>query len=60
MIQSYDRQARQSFDFTPQLAEIQEAICFAFIPPPITGLGNAGGFEYQLLDIGEVGVASWN
>ncbi|MHC4180789.1 MAG: efflux RND transporter permease subunit, partial [Planctomycetota bacterium] len=36
----------------PRLAEIQEATCFAFIPPPITGLGNAGGFEFQLLDQG--------
>ncbi len=36
----------------PRLAEIQEATCFAFIPPPITGLGNAGGFEFQLQDRG--------
>ncbi len=39
-----------------QLAEIQEAICFSFIPPPITGLGNAGGFEFQLQDSGNAGV----
>jgi HAE1 family hydrophobic/amphiphilic exporter-1 len=39
-----------------QLAEIQEAVCFAFIPPPITGLGNAGGFEFLLQDRGDVGV----
>ena len=30
--------------------EILEASTVAFIPPPITGLGTAGGFEYQLLD----------
>ena len=39
-----------------RLAEIQEAITFAFIPPPITGLGNAGGFEFQLQDRGDVGI----
>ena len=32
----------------PQLREIREAVCFAFIPPAITGLGNAGGFDFQL------------
>ncbi len=36
----------------PKLAAIQEARCFAFIPPPIMGLGNAGGFEFQLQDRG--------
>jgi HAE1 family hydrophobic/amphiphilic exporter-1 len=40
----------------PQLAGIQEAICFSFIPPPITGLGTAGGFESQLQDVGDAGV----
>ncbi|REK22867.1 MAG: hydrophobe/amphiphile efflux-1 family RND transporter [Planctomycetota bacterium] len=30
--------------------EIYDATTLAFIPPPITGLGTAGGFEYQLLD----------
>jgi len=40
----------------PQLAQIQEATCFAFIPPPITGLGQSGGFEYQLRDVGNAGV----
>lgn len=29
---------------------IYDATALAFIPPPITGLGTAGGFEYQLLD----------
>jgi len=30
--------------------QILSASTLAFIPPPITGLGTAGGFEYQLLD----------
>lgn len=34
----------------PKLAKINAAISFAFLPPPITGLGNAGGFEYRLQD----------
>ncbi len=39
----------------PKLAGFQEAIAFAFSPPPITGLGTAGGFEYQLQDQGDAG-----
>ena len=35
--------------------QIQEAIAFAFNPPPIQGLGTAGGFEYQLQDLGGAG-----
>ena len=38
-----------------KLLEIQQANCFAFIPPPIPGLGNAGGFEMQLQDRGSAG-----
>ena len=34
----------------------QQAICLAFPPPPITGLGQAGGFEFQLQDRGDAGV----
>jgi HAE1 family hydrophobic/amphiphilic exporter-1 len=41
----------------PKLTQIEAATCFAFIPPPITGLGNAGGFEFQLLDQGNAGYA---
>ncbi|NLE28336.1 MAG: multidrug efflux RND transporter permease subunit [Phycisphaerae bacterium] len=42
-----------------QLAQINEAISFAFIPPPVPGLGLAGGFELQLqnrgtTDVGEL------
>lgn len=40
----------------PKLAGINAAISFAFLPPPITGLGNAGGFEYRLQDRGGLGL----
>lgn len=39
-----------------QLGEIQQAICLSFPPPPITGLGAAGGFEFQLQDRANAGV----
>ncbi|MHC4758282.1 MAG: efflux RND transporter permease subunit, partial [Planctomycetota bacterium] len=39
-----------------KLSTIQEAICIGFIPPPITGLGAAGGFEFQLQDRAGAGV----
>ncbi|MFK7776603.1 MAG: efflux RND transporter permease subunit, partial [Gimesia sp.] len=32
------------------LSNIQESISFAFIPPAIQGLGNAGGFQIQIQD----------
>jgi HAE1 family hydrophobic/amphiphilic exporter-1 len=38
------------------LSGIQEAIAFAFPPPPIAGLGVAGGFEMRLQDRGGVGL----
>ena len=41
---------------TAKLLRIQEGTAFAFIPPPIQGLGNAGGFEYMLQDRGASGV----
>ena len=34
---------------------IDEAMVFAFIPPPIDGLGNAGGFQMEVQDVGNVG-----
>ncbi len=34
---------------------IQDAYCLSFIPPPIMGLGIAGGFEMQLQDRAGVG-----
>lgn len=40
-----------------QLFGIQDAFCFAFTPPPIMGLGFAGGFEVQLQDQSGAGLA---
>ncbi len=40
---------------TRDLQVFQEGIAFAFIPPPIQGLGSAGGFEFVLQDIGSAG-----
>ncbi|MCZ6600250.1 MAG: efflux RND transporter permease subunit, partial [Acidobacteria bacterium] len=40
----------------PQLSQIQEAIVFAFGPPPIAGLGAAGGFQLELQDRGGAGL----
>jgi HAE1 family hydrophobic/amphiphilic exporter-1 len=40
----------------PQLMSIREGTVFAFPPPPIMGLGAAGGFEMQLQDRGGVGL----
>ncbi|MDY0167901.1 MAG: multidrug efflux RND transporter permease subunit [Thermoguttaceae bacterium] len=42
----------------PELLSIQEAICFAFPPPPIQGLGNASGFELRLQDRGNAGLVA--
>jgi HAE1 family hydrophobic/amphiphilic exporter-1 len=39
-----------------ELAKIEEGICIAFLPPPITGLGNASGFEFRLQDRGSAGL----
>jgi len=36
--------------------KIQEAIVYAFLPPAISGLGVAGGFQMQLEDRGGVGL----
>ncbi len=41
-----------------ELLAIQEAICFAFPPPPIQGLGNAAGFELRLQDRENIGLAA--
>lgn len=40
-----------------EFAKIQDAVCIAFVPPPIDGLGNAGGFQMQVQDRGGVGLA---
>ena len=37
------------------LAQIQDAVAFAFIPPAIQGLGQAGGFEMVVQDMGNLG-----
>src|SRR5690606_24541901 len=39
-----------------ELAQIQESISFPFIPPAIQGLGNAGGFQIQILDRSSAGM----
>jgi hydrophobe/amphiphile efflux-1 (HAE1) family protein len=38
-------------------AHIKEALVLAFNPPPIFGLGNAGGFEFYIQNRGEGGAA---
>jgi hydrophobic/amphiphilic exporter-1 (mainly G- bacteria), HAE1 family len=40
----------------PQMFAIQEALVFSFLPPPIMGLGSAGGFSFELQDRGGAGV----
>ncbi len=35
--------------------DIDEAIVFPFIPPPIDGLGAAGGFQMEVQDVGKAG-----
>ena len=39
-----------------KLFMIQDGICFAFLPPPIMGLGSAGGFSFELQDRGGAGI----
>jgi hydrophobe/amphiphile efflux-1 (HAE1) family protein len=39
-----------------QLAGVQEAIAFAFVPPAIDGLGAAGGFQMQVQDRADLGL----
>ena len=36
--------------------KVQDGITIAFVPPPIDGLGSAGGFQMQLLDLGGFGL----
>ena len=40
-----------------RFSKIQSAIVFPFTPPPIDGLGNAGGFQMEVLDQGGAGYA---
>ena len=37
------------------LSQIKDAMVFTFFPPPIRELGNASGFDLQLLDRGKLG-----
>ncbi|MGE4158985.1 MAG: efflux RND transporter permease subunit [Planctomycetota bacterium] len=37
------------------LMQIKDAMAFAFYPPPIRELGNASGFDFQLVDRGGLG-----
>jgi hydrophobe/amphiphile efflux-1 (HAE1) family protein len=41
-----------------QFRSIDKAIVFAFIPPPIDGLGAAGGFQMEIEDTGNAGYAA--
>jgi len=43
-----------------QFMAIQESIIYAFLPPAITGLGVAGGFQFQLEDRGGIGLQELN
>jgi HAE1 family hydrophobic/amphiphilic exporter-1/multidrug efflux pump len=42
-------------EFFGKTAHIKEALVLAFGPPPIFGLGNAGGFEFYIQNRGEGG-----
>jgi HAE1 family hydrophobic/amphiphilic exporter-1/multidrug efflux pump len=42
-------------DFFAKTAGIKEGLVLAFPPPPILGLGNAGGFEFYIQNRGEGG-----
>lgn len=41
-----------------QYQQIQEALVIPFAPPPISGLGNASGFDFRLQDRGGIGLAT--
>jgi HAE1 family hydrophobic/amphiphilic exporter-1 len=41
-------------------SQVPEAQIFAFNPPAISGVGNVGGFQYELEDKGNVGLAKLN
>ncbi len=44
-------------EFFMKTAQIKEALVLAFPPPPIIGLGNAGGFEFYIQNRGDGGPA---
>ena len=39
-------------------SHIQEAVIMQFPPPPISGIGNAGGFQLQVEDVAGVGLSA--
>ncbi|MGH7330738.1 MAG: efflux RND transporter permease subunit, partial [Polyangiaceae bacterium] len=41
-----------------QLSRIPEASIIAFNPPAISGVGNVGGFQFELEDTGNIGLAA--
>lgn len=41
-----------------RFSKIQSAVVFAFAPPPIDGLGAAGGFQMEVLDKGGAGYSA--
>ncbi|MBD5605289.1 MAG: efflux RND transporter permease subunit, partial [Candidatus Eremiobacteraeota bacterium] len=43
-----------------QFSQVTGAQTFAFNPPAISGVGNVGGFQYELEDRGEVGLEKLN
>jgi len=43
-----------------RFGQIEESIVYTFLPPAITGLGVAGGFQFQLEDRGGVGLNELN
>ena len=43
-----------------EFSQIPQAQVFAFNPPAISGVGNVGGFQYELEDRGNVGLAQLN
>jgi HAE1 family hydrophobic/amphiphilic exporter-1 len=43
-----------------QFSQIRESIIYAFLPPAISGLGVAGGFQIQIEDRGGVGLKELN
>jgi HAE1 family hydrophobic/amphiphilic exporter-1/multidrug efflux pump len=47
-------------EFFGKVAGIKEGLVLAFNPPPIFGLGNAGGFEFYVQNRGEGGAARLN
>ena len=51
-LEAIARQLQQRF------STVQSAVVFAFSPPPIDGLGTAGGFQMEVLDQGGAGYAA--